>query len=264
MNSTAKQKPGRGKARFKPVGSVESAAKILLHLSASSSPQRLTQISRGLDLNTSTCLNILRTLAAFDFVDANPATKTYAIGFGLAEVASKSFARGAVLDQIKALMSQFALRHRVTVTIWERSDDSHMTLSLQAESRAAMRIFFEIGQRLPIYVGAMGRLMAAHSGLSVKALRSEFRKLRWQQPMDFDTFLADVKKAGQDGWAVDQGNFLNGTMTISTPIVDQSGHVSRVCSATSLMGVHDASQVRQIAKELSELSASIARLLSST
>ena len=263
MNSSAKQKAERGKAHFKPVGSVESAARILLHLSSASSPQRLTQISRELGLNTSTCLNILRTLSEFDFVDANPSTKTYAIGFGINDVANKSFTRGAVLDQIKTLMSRFALRHRVTVTIWERSDDFHMTLSLQAESRAAMRIFFEIGQRLPIYVGAMGRIMAAHSGLSSKALRAEFRKLRWQQPMDFDTFLADVKKASQNGWAVDRGNFLNGTMTISSPIVDQSGHVSRVCSSTSLMGVHDASQVRQIAKELIELSEGIAKLLAS-
>jgi DNA-binding IclR family transcriptional regulator len=260
MNSSNAQKVGRGKARFKPVGSVASASKILLYLSNASHPQRLTQISRELKLNTSTCLNILRTLAEFEFVDANPATKTYAIGFGIAEVANKSFTRGAVLDQIRILMSQFAQRHKVTVTVWERSDDAHMTLSLQAESRAAMRIFFEVGQRLPVYVGAMGRVMAAHSGLSTKALRAEFKKLRWQQPIDFDTFAVEVKKAAQSGWAVDPGNFLNGTMTISAPILDQPGPLTRVCSATSLMGLHDAGQVQLIAKELIELSRKIARL----
>src|ERR1700756_1386642 len=76
-----------------PVGAVTNAARILGHLGAAPGPLRLTQISRPLGINTSTCLNILRTLVAEGLVRLDGPTKTYRLGRRIVELARDALHR---------------------------------------------------------------------------------------------------------------------------------------------------------------------------
>ena len=247
----------RGKSAYKEVGAVGSAIRILQYLAALGQPARLTQISRDLKLNTSTCLNILRTLAEFNFVQVDAASKSYTLGWGVPELARAAFTPNRITEHLRALMRDMAHRNRVTVTLWNKISDDHMQLMLQAESTAAMRLFFEVGQRLPVYVGAMGRIMAAYSELKPSELKRRFSKLRWQSPITFDEYMAGAEDARAKGWTADEGNFIAGTLTISVPIFDAAGEVTRVCSATTLMDAYGSIDIATIVADLKELSRQI-------
>ena len=82
-------------------------------------------------------------------------------------------------------------------------------------------------------------------------------RLRWQRPITFDEYMAGAEDARAKGWAADEGNFIAGTLTISVPIVDPSGEVTRVCSATTLMDAYGSIDIAAIVADLKELSRQI-------
>ena len=62
-------------------------------------------------------------------------------------------------------------------------EDQYGTVTLtpvdRADNNATMRVHMNVGQRLPMYISALGRSLAAHSGLSRSALRERVDVLRW-------------------------------------------------------------------------------------
>ncbi|MBP7568356.1 MAG: helix-turn-helix domain-containing protein, partial [Burkholderiaceae bacterium] len=71
----------------KLVGALVSGLSVLRYLAASGSPVGVTRIARELELNASTCFNLLKTLVHEGLVTFDDDTKTYAIGIGLVELA---------------------------------------------------------------------------------------------------------------------------------------------------------------------------------
>src|SRR5476651_1754526 len=111
-----------------PVGAVTNAARILGHLGAAQMPLRLTQISRPLGINNSTCLNILRTLVAEGFVRADGAAKTYGLGRRIVELARDALNHGENLGALRPAMEALALKYGVTVMLWGRLGGEHLIL----------------------------------------------------------------------------------------------------------------------------------------
>ena len=58
------------------------AATILRFLRATQGPATVTQITRAVKINPSTCFNILRTLIQEDFVQFDATAKTYQLSLG--------------------------------------------------------------------------------------------------------------------------------------------------------------------------------------
>lgn len=247
-------------APAKMVPAVESAIRILLTLAELEKPVRLTHLSRELGLIPSTCLNILRTLASFDLVLADPGTKSYTLGFGIGKLAGSSVAKAHTLATVEAQMREYSVRNNATVTVWDREPE-HMLLVLQTTGRGVLSLSFEPGQRLPLYIGAMGRVIAGDCSHSKKELKAQFDKLRWQDPISFEDYLAQAREARERGWAADEGNYARSVTTLSVPLRNAGGAITRVCSSTFLSpslepGVRDA-----MVAELKELAARVEQLL---
>ena len=241
------------------VPAVAAAIRILRHLAASPAPQALTPLARALGLNTSTCLNILRTLVQGELVRFDPEAKSYALDLGMVDLARAAFAHGAEAVQVQPLMRQLALRHGVTVSLWQPAGPDRMVLSHIAESDQVLRIRMGVGQRLPLLIGAMGRVAAAFGGLEEAELRRRFAALRWQRPFPADAFLAEVEVTRARGWALDDGHYARGVTTISAPArISSCGGLSAV-SATMFCGQHDEPVMERIGSELKALANNLER-----
>ena len=245
---------GRGE-----VPSVAAAIRILRHLAACRTPQGVTPLARALSLNTSTCFNILRTLAAGELVRFDPGTKAYALDLGLVDLARAAFTQGEELGRVLPLMRQLALRHGVTVTFWRSAGPDRMVLALVAESDQVMRIRMGVGQRLPLLIGAMGRVAAAYGGLGEAELRRRFDALRWQRAFPFEEFLRQVEETRVRSWAVDDGHYVRGVTTISAPVREASS-LSAV-SATMFGAQHGPAMLARIGAELVALAVDAERVL---
>jgi DNA-binding IclR family transcriptional regulator len=241
------------------VPSVAAAIRILRHLAQAGAPVGVTPLARALGLNTSTCFNILRTLAGGELVRFDAEAKTYALDYGVVDLARAAFARGAELGHILPMMRQLALRHGVTVTLWRPAGPDRMVLTLVAESDQVMRIRMGVGQRLPLLIGAMGRVAGAFGGMDEGEMRRRFEALRWQRPLSFAEFLEQVAETRARGWALDEGQYVLGVTTLSAPVV-APGALSAI-SATMFTGQHDGAAMARIGGELARLGADIQRAM---
>src|SRR5690554_214852 len=186
----------------KRVGALSNGMNILRYLSSTTSPVGVSRIARDLGINSSTCFNLLKTLVHEGLVHFNEDTKTYSTALGLVELAKGALEQKSYIRMIHPHLEEISKTHRVTVTLWHCMENERVVLVDRAENDYAIRVHMSIGQRLPMYVGALGRILGAHSGMDTVELRSRFSKLRWENPPTFDEYLADIKESKINGYAV--------------------------------------------------------------
>lgn len=248
--------PAAGSAerpKGKLVGAVVNAAKILRFLQATQGPATVTQITRGVKINPSTCFNILRTLIQEDFVQFDTTAKTYQLSLGLVALARGALEHSPELHLLKPKIDELARTHRIMVAIWRKISDDRIMLVAAAESDAPVRIHARAGTRSPLLLGASGRVFAAYSGLSKSALKERFQKLRLSRPLEFETYLQQMEEVRRLGWAIDDGYAYAGTVTIAAPVLEPGGGLNFTCAAILFNGQYDLQRVASIAEELKRI-----------
>ncbi len=240
---------------------VANAIRILRYLSQTAAPERAADIARHLSINPSTCFNILRTLVAEDVIDFNPLSKMYSVGLGLAKLVDQMMTQGQRIEVARPAMEQLAARFQVTVTLWRRMGVDRIVLVSSVASPTALRIDMPAGQRLPLLMGASGRLFVGQLGLSEAQARAEFEQIRWARPFGFDAYWREVTRAKKRGWAVDDGYFSNGVLAIAAPVRDPAGAIAFTLSAVMIKGHHNDAGVDAIGEALASAGTELTRTL---
>lgn len=245
----------------KVVGAVVGAIKILRYLAAAGEPVGVSRIAKDTKLNTSTTFNILRTLMAHDFVQFEPLSKTYQLSLGIMEIARAATAVGGDISSVFPLMERIAQKHGVTVTLWQPVGKERKVLIMAAHTRNAMRIQMAVGQRLPLLLGATGRLFAAYSDMSKDEVKRQFSAIRWNGTLTFKDFMAQCAEAKARGYALDDGNFAVGTVLLSVPILDRDGHASMAVTANMFAGQYGPERAHGIVGDLQSFAEQVSRIL---
>ncbi|MBS0349187.1 MAG: IclR family transcriptional regulator [Proteobacteria bacterium] len=238
-----------------------NAIRILRHLTETGTPERAADLARLLSINPSTCFNILRTLVAEDIVDFDRRAKTYTAGLGLAKLVGNMVTEGQRLEAARPLMQEFAARFGVTVTLWRRMGTDRIVLVNSETSPADLRIDMATGQRLPMLMGASGRLFASRLDLDDPELRAVFDKIRWARPLSFETYLQEVEQCRQQGWSLDDGYFSAGIMVIAAPVCDRNDNIAYTVSAVMFRGQYDEAGIETVGREIKELGQKLAAML---
>ena len=92
----------------KLVGALSSGLSVLRYLAATASPVGVTRIARDLELNSSTCFNLLKTLVHERLVSFDERTKTYAISIGLVELAKGALEQASVVRMLRPHLEAIA------------------------------------------------------------------------------------------------------------------------------------------------------------
>ncbi len=234
----------------KPVTAVSRAAGILRHLGRGQEPMGVNRIARDLDLIPSTVLHILRTLAHEDLVTFDPETKRYSLGVGILGIARNMLSRSGFVQAVQGHLETIATEFNVTAVAVELDSHDHMVVAALARSRLDLSIHVNIGSQFPALISATGRCVAAHSGWDRAELARRFQKLRWQNPPDFDTWLAEIAAARRDGYAVDDGNYIRGVVVLAAPVSQREGVPARAIVAVGLAAQLDDGQRRELAQRL--------------
>jgi len=213
----------------KPVGAVISALQILRCLGRHTEPQRLSDVVRELGLNPSTTLNILRTLEHEGLVAFDREAKRYVLGQGLIELAAPLLARDDPGHRFARALDAAAAELGATVALWRRVGDE-VELVQVAEDAAVMRIAFTVGRRLPMFLGAMGRLVAGRGDFPPDILKAGFERVPWASRPDYDQWLAEVAVARDTGVGIDHGHVNRGIVGVAVP-VEPEGPPTRLVAA---------------------------------
>ncbi len=245
----------------KEVGAVVAATRILRMLVSLRRPAGVTEVARTLELNPSTTFNILRTLAGEGLVAFDPVAKTYAPGLGLAELAVSALDSVGAVRVVRPHLETLADRFGVTMTLWLRVGSDRVLLVDRADGGGMVRIHMNLGQRLPLLVGALGRCMAVHAGLPEEELKRRYATLRSAALPPFTTFLRQVEQARRDGFAVDVNNFESGITTVSSAVLDAAGRPLMALSAVGLSARLDRAEARRLGAALVEAAGEVGRAL---
>ena len=243
---TEKKKPGSEKK----VGALVSGLNVLRYLVQAKLPVGVSQVARDVQISPSTCFNLLRTLVQEQLVNFDPVSKNYSISYGLLELTKGLIERDQVVQYLKPKLTQIALSHRVTATLWRRVAEDRVVLVERADAESAVRIHMTIGQRLPIFIGALGRCMAAFSGMSKDKIRRQFDALRWESPPEFEEYWDDLRETRSRGYAIDRDHFVRGITTIAAPVFDASGDPVLVVSAVGFSAQFSDAAHRALAEEV--------------
>lgn len=235
----------------KLVGALVSGIAILRYLRKARGPVSVTQTARELSLNPSTCYNLMRTLVHEGLANFDTATKSYTLSIGVVALAQGALDRDSRIRLMHPELARIARTHGVAMNLWQPVDFDRVMLVDRAEPEVALQISMRIGQRLPMLVGALGRCFAAFSDIPEAELRKRFRKVRLARPVDFETWLHEVRETRLRGSAVDEGNFATGVTTVSVPVFDGSGDMVMAVSAIAISAQLTGERIPALIAEMS-------------
>jgi DNA-binding IclR family transcriptional regulator len=240
----------------RPVPAVTRAAAILRLLARSDAPLGVQAIARALGLVPSTCLHILRALAAEELVAFDPATKRYGLASGVVALARGMLRHDAFGQLAQPVLDRLAARHGATAIGVEVASLDHIVVVALARPGAALQLQVDIGSRYPALISATGRCIAAFGGHPPDAIEARFGRLRWDNPPSLPQWRADVAATREAGFAVDEGRYIAGVTVVAAPVMPRG----RVSHALVIVGVSE--RLRRIGRAVlgRELRTEAARL----
>jgi DNA-binding IclR family transcriptional regulator len=255
-----KAEPVRRKApprrRERQVPAVTRAIAILRLLGKSETPLGVNSIARALSLVPSTCLHILRVLAAEELIAFDPETKRYSLHVGIISLARSALRRNSFAERAQPAVDGLSRRYNVTAIGVQVVGLDHIVVVAISRAGQGLHLHSEIGSRFPALISATGRCIAAHSRLPWSEIERRFRALRWDNAPALEQWRADIETARRVGYAVDEGNYIGGITIIAAPVVSD-GSVSHAVVAVGLTEQLRRAGIEQVGEELRGIAAEL-------
>jgi len=245
------------------VPAVSRAAAILRLLGRSSEPVGVQFIARALGIIPSTCLHILRTLVAEEFVSFDPITKLYTLNAGVLMLARQWLSQDRFSAIAQAPLDGIAREYGVTAMGVQIVGLEHMIVVAMARSETMIQLHTQIGSRFPATISASGRCIAAFGDYERDELRRRFRGLRWDNAPSLAEWEAQVAETGVKGYAIDQGNYMAGVTVVAAPVFGVSSKLTHCLVVVGISGQLQDQMLARIGRDLRESAAQVSRQLGS-
>jgi DNA-binding IclR family transcriptional regulator len=236
-----------GPAREVAVPAVVRASAMLRLLSTAPAPLGVNQIARELDIIPSTCLHILRALTAEGLVAVDLATKRYRLGLEILTLA-KAALRSSISDQAQPYLDEIVRKFLVTAFAVSISEPEHYIVTAKSNSPHAIRLQVDLGSRFPALVSATGRCVAAYSSLPPRSMKAQFDRLRWHRAPGFEEWQQQVALVRTQGYAIDDGNYINGIYIVAAPILGAEGEFRHAIVALCVKAGWSEAQLQELAE----------------
>ena len=209
------------------VQSLDRALDILEALAAAGGEISLSELANHVGLHVSTVHRLLTVLVSRGYARQNAPSGRYALGPQLLKLASSAVGTG-----------QFDLRHEARSVLQELADTTGETTNLvvlidqqvvyvdQVASRHTVRMFTQIGTRVPIYCTGAGKALLAFCGIiEIEAyLSQECFEPRTPNTITSAAALRDeLCCIHERGYAFDIGEMEPDVHCVAAPVFDHTG-----------------------------------------
>jgi DNA-binding IclR family transcriptional regulator len=213
------------------VPSISRALAALHVLGQSPAPLGVQAIARQLGVVTSSCYYLLQALVAEEMVAFDPDTKRYSLGPGVLTLAQYWSRQNRFGDLVQPHLDEISEAFDVTVVATQIFGLDHVTIIAISRSQGAFRFSAHIGTRFPALTSATGRCLAAFGGHPEAEIKARFEQIKWDEPLDYETWRGQVERARRLGYGVDAGTFISGMVSVAAPVWDAHGQVSHAINA---------------------------------
>ncbi len=188
-------------------------------------PARFKDLQIATGLPKATLARMLHTLVAFRLVRHEERDNTYRLGNRLFELAHRVWEtfdlRGAAASQLERL----ALEARETVAIGTLDNDQFVYIDQRSQG-GPFGFRIEVGRRAPLYCTAVGKaLLAFSTPHDQRAIlhRIAIERFTPNTLVDPELLLADLALTRARGYAISNGEHVEGVVSVAAPVFDHTG-----------------------------------------
>lgn len=252
----------RDAAESKTIGSavVMRSLQLIETVAASDRPLTLPELCALLNLPKATTHRLCQQLEQNGFVVREPGGRRYAPGARLLRISLNTLRSGLTAERHQILSGLVdTIGETCNFTTFAGNEVVYLD---RVESRWPLRLHFDIGSRVPAHCTASGKLMLAAMKPAERKRVIDAIGLPAYTPHTITArtaFEAELTKIAQQGYSLDNEEFLLGMAAIAVPVTDKDGAIiaTVACHAPSVrFNIEQAKehlpQLRQAAKRLSE------------
>ena len=241
------------------MSSVERAFLLVEELAKEPREYSLTELSKSLGWPKSTVHGLLSTLVNYRYADQSDETGRYKLGIRFFElgvrVGKMWNIRSIAMPYMQRLnselgeMVQLGTEDRGQVLYLEKLDSSHL-----------IKIVSEIGGRLPIHCTGLGKTILAYMPETrVKQIVREqgLKPFTSKTIVSLPELFKELSHIRERGYAVDDGEIMEGLRCIAAPIFDGKGQVKYALSVSGMLANMDGVKLEHMKKSVVSAAAGI-------
>lgn len=242
VTTSQRSRPERGAA------SGSASQKTLDVLEAALSNDRFIDIVADTGLPKSTVHRILATLVTSGFISGD-ADRGFRPGPRFMTLAGRAIANREISDLAQPVVDRLVETVDCTVHVGVVSGDQ-MVYVIRTDSSKPYRMRSRVGLAIPMHSTGMGKVVLASMPTDEVAALAE----RTGLPAYTDTTITDPARLYEElatirqlGYALDRGENEVGTVCVSAPIRDHTGHVTHGLSVSSIALEHPGDSIEEFA-----------------
>lgn len=235
------------------IPSLMSAGDILRYLSSYRVRKAtLTEITKKLGINKSTCYRILQTLVNMRMVIYDPDTKTFSLGPYLIVLGKRAEEFLDYMPIVKEYLKEIVSITGSTCALVQRLENEWFYLAKE-EPNASFRVTINVGQRFKLTSGSTGKLFLAYMNYDERQKiinNLGITKHTEKTIVDVEEFNKELLKIREQGYATSIEEHYLGIDGVAAPIIDSLGEVKMALTCILLHREHSEEQIKQIGEML--------------
>jgi IclR family transcriptional regulator, KDG regulon repressor len=219
------------------IQSVERALKILDLFDEHKSELKITEISEMMGLHKSTVHSLLKTLQVHSYIDQNPEDGKYRLGLKLAERGNLVINNMEIRKTARKYLLDLSTKTGQTVHLGILDGREGVYID-KVEGEQSIIRYSRIGRRLPLHSTAIGKVLLAYqppNEIELLLKGYEFQYQTTSTILNEETFLKEIGKVKQQGFAVDDQENEQGVRCAAVPIFNGKGQVLAAISISTLI-----------------------------
>jgi len=207
------------------VPNLDRALMILEFLAGQSQGRGVSEIARQLDIPKNSVFRIVSTLHAHGYLLRDDGVKTYSLGRKLLALGYAAVDEHNLMEKSLDALRDLRDATGETALIGTLGHGEGVVLE-QMPSPHAVKVLVEIGHRFPLHTAAPAKAMLAflppdEAGPIIDGIR--FTRFTEKTITDKEHYLAELEKIRRLGYAVDDGEELEGLGCVSAPVFNRRG-----------------------------------------
>ena len=192
----------------------------------------LTELANRMGMDKASMHRYLRTLIAEGFVEQNPDTRIYKLGLAVIELSGLRLAQMDVVSVASPHMKELWQATQETVQL-SMLNDHHLLFLHIIESTHSLRFSNRLGDRIPPYYSAAGKLLLAYEPESklVDYFSAKIEPLTRKTIVEPERIRRQLTTIRKKGLSYDDGNWIDGLRAVAAPIRNIEGEVIAAISA---------------------------------
>jgi DNA-binding IclR family transcriptional regulator len=248
------------------VPAVDRAVAILRYLQEHADPALCTfsKIAGALELNKSTCSNILRALDEAGMVERERETKGYRLGpelIGLGAAASRhrDFVRVAIRH-----LEDVVRETGFTAVAFDRLPNGEYVIVAKVESPNEIKATVDLGQHFPAAAPALLRATLAWSDdgeVERYVARSGLPRFTSKTKTKRSELREELARSRAAGFAVSYGEYYSGNLALAAPVFDRKGTARRGICLIAFITEIDNDRVHTIGRAVHRAAQAVTRAI---